>query len=143
MWSYPPPDGKSGVIPGYRVRHKAMAYIVGVSCEADLSDDCSAYPYRDDYQDRAVTIRYIQAADPGFRTPEGAKIGDRWDRTVNKVGGQQITYAGNDSCVRLPSGWHACVDPMSAQRAFDLNLRRSMPKKKAKIDFFYKSFQEK
>ena len=48
-----PPDGQSPVIPGYRVRFKGVAFIVGVSCEADLLDDCSAYPYSEDYQGRA------------------------------------------------------------------------------------------
>ncbi len=137
------PDGSSPVIPGYRVRFKDVAYLVGVSCEANLSDDCSAYPYAGDYQDRVVHIRYIQTSDRKFSTPEGSAVGDRWDQTIKKVGGDQIIFTANDSCVRLPSGWHACIDPMSVKRKFDPQLRRLMPKKSAKINFYYKSQNQK
>ena len=80
-----PPDNQSAVIPGYRVRYKGLAFIVGVSCEADLQDDCSAYPYREDYESRPVYVRYIQISDRKFKTPEGSSLGDRWDQTIQKV----------------------------------------------------------
>ena len=133
-----PPDGKSTVIPGYRVRFKGVGFIVGVSCEADLLDDCSAYPYSEDYQDRAVYIRYIQTSDSRFKTQEGSTVGDRWGQTIQKVNNDKIIYSGDDSCVLLQSGWHACIDLMSANRKFDLKARRLLPKKTAIIDFFYK-----
>ena len=134
------PEGGNIVIPGYRVKFKDTAYIIGISCEESLSDDCSAYPYSDDYKKRSVYIRYIQTSDRGFKTPEGVGIGDRWDQTVQKVENEDITYTANDSCVKLPSGWHACIDLMSANRKFDMKTRRLMPKKSAKIDFFYKDY---
>jgi len=134
-----PPVRNSEVIPGYRVRFKGVAFIVGVSCEADLQDDCSAYPYSEDYKNRMVYIRYIQTSDKKFKTPEGSKIGDRWDRTIQKVGSDKFVYSGNDSCVRLKSGWNACIDLMSANRKFDTKARRLMPKKNDLIDFYYKS----
>ena len=134
-----PPEGGSGVLPGYRVRHKGVGYLVGVSCSDDLADDCSAYPYSEDYQDRMVFIRYIQTADRMFESPEGSATGDRWDQTLKRVGSQQIHFSGNDSCIRLPSGWHACIDLMSTDRKFDPNVRRLMPRGRAKIEFYYKS----
>jgi hypothetical protein len=134
-----PPDGQSSVIPGYRVRFKGIAFIVGVSCEADLSDDCSAYPYAEDYQNRMVYIRYIQASDSKFKTQEGSTAGDSWGETIQKVGGDKIIYSGNDSCLLLQSGWHACIDLMSNNRKFDIDARRLLPKKTAIIDFYYKS----
>ena len=131
------PEGGMQVIPGYRARFQGLAFIVGVSCEADLTDDCGAYVYQDDYQDRAVYVRYIQTADPGFKTPEGSTVGERWDQAVTRAGGGDIVYTANDSCVRLPSGWHACIDLMSAERSFDTVKRRLFPKKTAPIDFYY------
>ena len=131
------PDGGITVIPGYRVRHNGLAYIVGISCKADMTDDCSDYPYRSDYQDREVFIRYVQISDGKFRTPEGSGGGDRWGQTIQRAGGDNPTLSGNDSCVQLPSGWNACIDPMSADRKFDQKLRRLLPNKSAIIDFFY------
>lgn len=133
------PDGGITVIPGYRVSHSGIAYIVGISCEADMTDDCSAYPYSSDYRDRQVFIRYIQISDRKFRTPEGSGVGDRWGQTIQRAGSDPPTLSGNDSCVRLPSGWHACIDLMSTDRRFDTKLRRLLPKKSAIIDFFYQS----
>ena len=132
------PEGKPPVIPGYRVRFDGVSYIVGVSCRDNLQDDCSDYVYAEDYKNRSVYIRYIQTSDPQFTTPEGAGVGDRWDKTVEKVGANQVKYTANDSCVVLPSEWNACVDLMSARRKFDPNVRRLMPDKSSKIDFFYK-----
>ena len=131
------PEGGMQVIPGYRVRSDGLAFIVGVSCAADLTDDCGAYVYQDDYQDRAVYVRYIQTADPGFKTPEGSAVGERWDQAVARTGGGDIVYTANDSCVRLPSDWHACIDLMSTERSFDTVKRRLFPKKTAPIDFYY------
>ena len=71
------PEGRPAVIPGYRVRFKGVAFTVGVSCKDDLTDDCSAYPYAEDYEQMSVFIRYIQASDPRFRTSEGSTAGDR------------------------------------------------------------------
>lgn len=133
------PEGQPAVIPGYRVRFKGIAFTVGVSCEDNLMDDCSAYPYAEDYEQRAIFIRYIQASDPKFRTPEGSTVGDRWDQTIKKVAKNKITYTAGDSCVLLPSGWYACIDSMSAKRVFDPQARRLMPKKSSKINFYYKS----
>ena len=138
-----PPDNQSAVIPGYRVRYKGLAFIVGVSCEADLQDDCSAYPYREDYESRPVYVRYIQVSDKKFKTPEGSSLGDRWDQTIQKVDDDRLVYSGMDSCVRLPSGWRACIDLMSTNRKFNAKERRLMPKNSAKIDFFYKDKSEK
>ena len=138
-----PPEGQSSVIPGYRFRYKGMAVIVGVSCKADLKDDCSAYPYREDYESRPVYVRYIQTSDAKFKTPEGSSRGDRWDRTIQRVGDHPLVYSAMDSCVRLPSGWRACIDLMSANRSFDPKLRRLMPKNTATIDFFYKDQTKK
>jgi len=132
------PEGGNIIIPGYRVRVEDMAFIVGIACEENLSDDCSAYPYSDDYDDRAVYIRYIQISDRRFTTPEESRIGDRWDQTVQKVDKNKILLTANDSCLRLPSGWHACIDLMSVNRRFDVEKRRLLPKKSAIIDFFYK-----
>jgi hypothetical protein len=133
------PEGQSAVIPGYRVRFKGVAFIVGISCDANLLNDCSTYQYSEDYRDRLVYMRYLQISDRQFKTPEGSTIGDRWDKTIQKVGDDKIIYSGNDSCVLLKSGWHACIDLMSAHREFDLKARRLLPKKTATIDFFYKS----
>ena len=137
------PDNQSVVIPGYRVRYKGMAFIVGVSCEADLQDDCSAYPYREDYEGRAVYVRYIQISDKKFKTPEGSGRGDRWDQTIQKVDADRPVYSAMDSCVSLPSGWRACIDLMSVNRKFNAKERRLMPNNNAKIDFFYKDNTEK
>ena len=137
-----PPIWKSDVIPGYRVRFKGIGFILGISCEADLQDDCSAYPYSEDYKNRPVYIRYIQTSDKKFRTPEGSRIGNRWDHTLQKIGGDKFIYSGNDSCVRLKSGWNACIDLMSTHRQFDTKARRLMPKKNALIDFYYKGQSE-
>lgn len=134
-----PPDGKNSVIPGYRVRFKGVAFIVGVSCEADLLDDCSAYTNSEDYQSMTVYIRYIQTSDSRFKTPEGSTIGDRWGQTIKRAGDDKIIYSGYDSCVLLQSGWYACIDLMSAKRKFDPKARRLLPKKTAIIDFYYKS----
>ena len=132
------PDGKPPVIPGYRVRFQGVSYIVGVSCRDNLQDDCSDYVYAEDYKNRPVYIRYIQTSAPGFKTPEAARVGDRWDKTVERVGGNEVKYTVNDSCVLLPSEWNACIDLMSARRKFDPDVRRLMPEKSSKIDFFYK-----
>ena len=132
------PEGKPPVIPGYRVRFKGFSYIVGVSCQDNLQDDCSDYVYAEDYQNRSVYIRYIQTSDPQFTTPERAGVGDRWDKTIQRAGADEVKYAANDSCVVLPSEWNACVDLMSARRKFDPNVRRLMPVKSSKIDFFFK-----
>ena len=131
------PEGGMQVIPGYRVRFESLAFIVGVSCEANLSDDCGAYVYQDDYQDRSVYVRYIQTTDPRFKTPEGSSVGERWAKAVAHAGSGDIVYTANDSCVRLPSGWHACIDLMSPERTFDTVKRRLFPKKTAPIDFYY------
>jgi hypothetical protein len=133
------PEGKSAVIPGYRVRFKGVAFIVGISCDANLLDDCSTYQYSEDYRRRLVYMRYLQTSDRQFKTPEGLTIGDRWGKTIQSIGDDKIIYSGNDSCVLLQSGWHACIDLMSANREFDLKARRLLPKKTATIDFFYKS----
>jgi len=137
------PESTNIVIPGYRIKHDAKAFLIGISCEENLSDDCSAFPYSNDYDDRRVYIRYIQTSDQTFKTPEGSGIGDRWDQKVQKVNRKSIQYTANDSCVQLPSGWHACIDPMSVDRNFNMKTRRLMPKKSAKIDFFYKSTERK
>ncbi|MGD8242456.1 MAG: hypothetical protein PVF59_06520 [Desulfobacterales bacterium] len=131
------PEGAGQVIPGYRVRFEGLAFIVGVSCEANLSDDCGAYVYQDDYQDRTVYVRYIQTVDPRFKTPEGSTVGERWAQAVARADGDDIVYTANDSCVRLPSGWHACIDLMSPERTFDTVKRRLFPKKTVPIDFYY------
>ncbi len=131
------PGSANTIIPGYRVRHDGVAYIVGIACEADMADDCSAYPYAEDYKGRDVYIRYQQTSDRSFRTPEGAAVGDRWGRTLRRLDGGEMFLSGNDSCVKLPSGWHACIDLMSTQRRFDSKMRRLLPKKNAKLDFFY------
>lgn len=94
------------------------------------------------YKNKMVYIRYIQTSDKKFKTPEGSKIGDRWDRTIQKVGSNKFVYSGNDSCVRLKSGWKACIGLMSANRKFDTKARRLMPKKNASIDFYYKDQDE-
>lgn len=135
------PEGKPPVIPGYRVRFKGVPYIVGISCRDNLQDDCSDYVYAEDYKNRSVYIRYIQTSASGFKTPEGAAIGDRWDKTVERVGADEVKYTANDSCVLLPSEWNACIDLMSARRKFDPNVRRLMPAKSSKIDFFFKENQ--
>ena len=134
-----PPDGQSGVIPGYRVRFEGVAYIVGVACKDDLSDDCSAHIYADDYLNRKVYVRYIQTSDSRFKTREGLTIGDSWGETIQSISADRIIYSGDDSCVRLKSGWHACIDLMSTERKFDPVARRRLPKKTAVIDFYYKS----
>ena len=134
-----PPDENGSVLSGYRVQFKGVSFIVGVSCEADLSDDCSAYPYSEDYQNRVVYIRYIQTSDSRFKTKEGSSIGDSWGETIQKVGDDKIIYSGDDSCVLLQTGWRACIDLMSNSRKFDINARRLLPKKTATIDFYYKS----
>jgi hypothetical protein len=90
------------------------------------------------YKNKMVYIRYIQTSDKKFKMPEGSKIGDRWDRTIQKVDSNKFVYSGNDSCVRLKSGWKACIDLMSSNRKFDTKARRLMPKKNASIDFYYK-----
>ena len=133
-----PPDGKVVVVPGYRVRFNGVLFMVGVSCEPDLLDDCSVYPYREDYQNRAVYVRYIQTSDRQFRTREGSAVGDSWVQTIQRIGEGDVVYSGNDSCVHLPSGWHACIDLMSTDRKFDLEARRLLPKKSATIDFYYR-----
>ena len=134
-----PPEGKSGVIPGYRVRFKGVGFMAGVSCDADLLDDCSRYQYSEDYENRLVYFRYLQTSDRHFKTPEGLTIGDRWGTAIQAIENKTITYSGNDSCVLLQSGWHACIDLMSVDRAFDPKARRLLPKKTATIDFFYKN----
>ena len=137
------PDNQSAVVPGYRVQYKGMAFIFGVSCEVDLQDDCSAFPYREDYEDRPVYIRYIQISDKKFKTPEGSSRGDRWDQTIQKVDADRPVYSAMDSCVSLPSGWRACIDLMSTNRKFNTKERRLMPNNDAKIDFFYKDNVER
>ncbi len=131
------PEGGMQVIPGYRARFQGLAFIVGVSCEADLTDDGGAYVYQEDYQGRAVYVRYIQTADPRFSTPEGSAVGERWEKAVARAGDAAMVFTANDSCVRLPSGWHACIDLMSTERTFDTDKRRLFPKKTTPIDFYY------
>ena len=132
------PEGANVPIPGYRVRFKGIDFIVGISCEASLLDDCSTYQYSEDYEKRTVYIRYIQTAARQFKTPGGVSIGDQWSKTVQKIGDNTLVYSGNDSCVKLKSGWYACIDLMSANRKFDVKARRLLPKPTATIDFFYK-----
>jgi len=134
-----PPEGQSGVIPGYRVQFKGVAFMVGIACDANLLDDCSTYQYSEDYRSRVVYIRYLQTSDRQFKAPEGLTIGDRWGKTIQSLGDDKIIYSGNESCVLLQSGWHACIDLMSANREFDVKARRLLPKKTATIDFFYQS----
>jgi hypothetical protein len=97
----------------------------------------AAYVYQDDYQDRTVHVRYIQTVAPRFKTPEGSSVGERWEQAVARADGDDIVYTASDSCVRLPSGWHACIDLMSPERTFDTIKRRLFPKKTVPIDFYY------
>ena len=129
------PEGASAVIPGYKVEFKGIGFIVGIFCDANLSDDCSAYQYSEDYKNRTVYIRYLQTSDRQFRTPEGVAVGDRWDKTIQNIEDGKLVYSGNDSCVQLKSGWNACIHLMSANRTFDLKARRLLPKSTAIINF--------
>jgi hypothetical protein len=133
------PEGAGAVISGYRVQCKGIKFIIGISCDSNLSDDCSTYLYSDDYKNRTVYIRYLQTSDRQFKTPEGVAVGDRWGKTVQNIGDEKLVYSGNDSCVQLKSGWNACIDLMSAKRTFDVKARRLFPKSTEPIDFFYKS----
>jgi hypothetical protein len=75
----------------------------------------------------------------GPNRKSGASVQGRWGQTIKRVGDDKIIYSGDDSCVLLQSGWHACIDLMSAKRKFDPKARRLLPKKTAIIDFYYKS----
>ena len=66
---------------------------------------------------------------------EGIAVGDRWDKTLQKMKDETLVYSGNDSCVKLKSDWHACIDLMSANRRFDVKARRLLPKNTEPIDF--------
>ncbi len=131
------PENQTQIIPGYKIRSNGVVFDVGISCKADLSDDCSEYIYSNDYQSRSVYVRYIQTTDRSFRTDEGAAIGETWQQIIQRLGSNEIIYSANDSCVLLPSGWHACIDLMSVDRVFDVNSRRLLPKNTARVDFSY------
>jgi hypothetical protein len=126
------------VIPGYRVQSNGVAFDVGISCKADLTDECHEFIYSDDYQSRSVYVRYVQTSDSAFRPEEGARIGESWQQIIDRLAGNEIIYSANDSCVRMPSGWHACIDLMSVDREFDPKARRLLPKNTARVAFYYK-----
>lgn len=61
------------------MQSNGVAFDVGISCKADLTDDCHEFIYSDDYQSRCIDLRSIVYHNRLFGSNNKPKLGYKID----------------------------------------------------------------